>query len=120
AGAQVIRALGSDARGLAVARTTPPPTRLTTAVAREFQASMKRHGHPVDYDRFRGYLDARILIEGLRAAGPSVTSASLAATLEGLHKVDLGGYTYQYSAQNRNGSSYVDIAVIGPDGNYMH
>ena len=34
AGAQVIRALGSDARGLAVARTTPPPTRLTTAVAR--------------------------------------------------------------------------------------
>ncbi len=81
---------------------------------------MKRHGHPVDYDRFRGYLDARILIEGLRAAGPSVTGASLAATLEGLHKVDLGGYTYQYSAQNRNGSSYVDIAVIGPDGNYMH
>ncbi|WP_313147000.1 ABC transporter substrate-binding protein [Diaphorobacter nitroreducens] len=120
AGAQVIRALGSDARGLAVARTTPPPTRLTTAVAREFQASMKRHGHPVDYDRFRGYLDARILIEGLRAAGPSVTGASLAATLEGLHKVDLGGYTYQYSAQNRNGSNYVDIAVIGPDGNYMH
>jgi branched-chain amino acid transport system substrate-binding protein len=120
AGAQAIRALGDDARGLAVARTTPSPTRLTTQIARDFQASMKRYGQPADYDRFVGYLDARVLIEGLRAAGPNVSGPTLAAALEGLHKLDLGGHTYRFSAQNRNGSSFVDIAVIGPGGNYMH
>jgi branched-chain amino acid transport system substrate-binding protein len=120
AGAQAIRALGDDARGLAVARTTPSPTRLTTKIARDFQASMKQHGHPADYDRFVGYLDARVLIEGLRAAGPNVSGPTLATALEGLHRLDLGGHTYQFSAQNRNGSNFVDIAVIGPGGTYMH
>ena len=41
AGTQVLKALGSDARGLAVARTTPSPLRATMQVTRDFQASMK-------------------------------------------------------------------------------
>ncbi len=39
--------------------------------------------------------------------------------MEGLNRLDLGGHTYRFSAQNHNGSSYVDIAVIGPGGTYM-
>ncbi len=119
AGAQVIKALGDDARGLAVARTTPSPLRSTIQVTRDFQASMKRHNLDANYDRYIGYLDARVLIEGLRAAGPGVTGPGLAHAMEGLGRLDLGGHTYQFSAQNHNGSSYVDIAVIGPGGQYM-
>ena len=105
AGAQAIRALGEDARGLAVARTTPSPTRPNTAIAREFQASMKRYGHQSDYDRFIGYLDARVLLEGLRAAGPSVTGPSLVLAMQSLNRIDLGGHTYQFSALNHHGSA---------------
>ncbi len=71
AGTQVLRALGEDARGLAVARSTPSPQRANLQVTRDFQASMKRHGLEPDYDHFVGYLDARVLLEGLRAAGPA-------------------------------------------------
>src|SRR3989344_5254589 len=77
AGSAVLKALGDDARGLAVARTGPSPTKTSLALTRDFQAYLKRHDKPVDYDRYTGYMDARVLIEGLRAAGPGVTRASL-------------------------------------------
>ena len=118
AGTAVLKALGDDARGLAVARTTPSPNKPTLALTRDFQASMKRHNKPVDYDRFAGYMDARVLIEGLKAAGPGVTRASLTQAMEGLGRLDIGGHSYQFSAQNRNGSNYVDIAVVGAGGSY--
>ena len=55
----------------------------------------------------------------VRAAGPGVTGPGLVQAMEGLNRLDLGGHTYRFSAQNHNGSSYVDIAVIGPGGTYM-
>ncbi|MFY3386817.1 ABC transporter substrate-binding protein [Paracidovorax sp. MALMAid1276] len=118
AGAAVLKALGEDARGLAVARTGPSPTKPTLQLTRDFQASMKRHGHAIDYDHFTGYMDARVLTEALRAAGPGVTRASLVQAMQGLGTLDLGGYTYQFSPQNRHGSSFVDIAVVGSGGVY--
>ena len=118
AGSAVLKALGNDARGLAVARTTPPPNKPTLALTRDFQASMKRHNKPADYDRFVGYMDARVLIEGLKAAGPGVTRASLTQAMEGLSRLDIGGFSYQFSPQNRNGSNYVDIVVVGDGGAY--
>jgi branched-chain amino acid transport system substrate-binding protein len=118
AGSAVLNALGEDARGLAVARTGPSPSRPTIALTREFQASMKRHGKPVDYDRYTGYMDARVLIEGLRAAGPGATRASLVTAMEGLGNLDLGGYAYQFSPQNHHGSNFVDIVVVGSGGVY--
>jgi len=120
AGTAVLKALGDDARGLAVARTGPSPTKPTLQLTRDFQASMKRHNLPVDYDRFTGYMDARVLIEGLKAAGPGATRASLAQAMEGLGRLDVGGYSYQFSPQNRHGSNFVDIAVVGTGGVYRH
>ena len=118
AGSAVLKALGEEARGLAVARTGPSPTKPTIALTRDFQASMKRHDKPADYDRYTGYMDARVLIEGLRAAGPGVTRASLVTAMEGLGNLDLGGFSYQFSPQNHHGSNYVDIAVVGSGGVY--
>lgn len=119
AGSAVLKALGEEARGLAVARTGPSPTKPTIQLTRDFQTSMKRHGKPADYDRYTGYMDARVLIEGLRAAGPGVTRASLVQAMESLGTLDLGGYTYQFSPQNHHGSNFVDIAVVGSGGVYL-
>lgn len=118
AGSAVLKALGEDARGLAVARTGPSPTRPTIALTRDFQASMKRRDKPADYDRYTGYMDGRVLIEGLRAAGPGVNRASLVLAMQGLGNLDLGGYVYQFSAQNHHGSNFVDIVVVGTGGVY--
>jgi branched-chain amino acid transport system substrate-binding protein len=118
-GSAILKALGDDARGLAVARATPYPWRATTPLARDFNQLMEKAGKTVDYDHFAGYINGRVLIEGLRGAGKSPTPESLTQSMEKLGNLDLGGYTLAYSPQNRHGSNFVEITVVGPKGNFM-
>jgi branched-chain amino acid transport system substrate-binding protein len=118
-GSAILKALGDDARGLAVSRATPYPWRATTPLAREFTALMEKADKPVDYDHYLGYINGRILIEGLKAGGKNPTPATVAAGMEKLGKLDLGGYTLSYSPQNHHGSNFVEITVVGPNGNFI-
>jgi branched-chain amino acid transport system substrate-binding protein len=118
-GSSILKALGDDARGLAVSRATPYPWRATTPLARDFNQLMDKAGKPVDYDHFAGYINGRVLIEGLRGAGKTPTPQSLTQSMEKLSNLDLGGYTLAYSPQNRHGSNFVEITVVGPKGNFM-
>ncbi len=118
-GSSILKALGDDARGLAVSRATPYPWRATTPLAREFNAAMERAGKPVDYDHYAGYINARVLLEGLRAAGKNITPETVTQGMEKLNKLDLGGYTLAYGPQNHHGSNFVEITVVGPNGNFI-
>lgn len=118
-GSAILKALGDDARGLAVSRATPYPWRATTPLARDYNQLMERAGKPVDYDHFAGYINGRILMEGLRNAGRNPTPESLALGMEKLARLDLGGYTLSYGPQNHHGSNFVEITVVGPNGNFM-
>jgi len=118
-GSAILKALGDDARGLAVSRATPYPWRATTPLAREFAAAMERIDKPIDYDHYLGYINAKVLLAGLRAAGRHVTPVSLAAAMERMNKLDLGGHTFSFSPQNHHGSNFVEITVVGPNGNFI-
>lgn len=118
-GASTLKALGDDARGLAVSRATPYPWRATSPLTRTFADLMEKAGKPVDYDHFAGYINARVLIEGLRGAGRDPTPASLTQAMEKLGQLDLGGYTLEYGPQHHHGSNFVEITVVGPRGNFM-
>lgn len=118
-GSAILAALGADAYGLAVARVTPYPWRATTPLARGFQQAMERAGKPIDYDHYAGYINARVLIEGLRAAGRAPTGESVAQGLTRLGTVDLQGYKLSYGPGNHHGSDFVEIAVVGKDGRFL-
>ncbi|MEO8024401.1 ABC transporter substrate-binding protein [Polaromonas sp.] len=118
-GSSILKALGDDARGLAVSRATPYPWRATTPLTRDFNLLMGKAGKPVDYDHFAGYINARVMIEGLRNAGKNPSPESLALGMEKLSKLDLGGYTLSYSPQNHHGSNFVEITIVGPNGNFI-
>lgn len=116
---QLLEALGDEARGLAVTQILPYPMRQTTRITREYAASMERANLPVDFDHFFGYVNMRVLFEGLRRAGKNPTPQGLVTALEGMGKVDLGGYTVNFTPTNHHGSSYVDLMIIGPGGRYL-
>ena len=115
----LLAALGDEARGLAITQILPYPNQRTTPLTREYGAAMDRAKLPVDFDHFFGYLNMKVLLEGLKRAGKSVTSQSLVAAIEGMGKVDLGGYTVNYSPANHHGSSFVDLMIVGPGGRYI-
>jgi ABC-type branched-subunit amino acid transport system substrate-binding protein len=115
----VITAMGDDARGVAFTNTIPYPWRQTSALTREYGAQMEKADIPIDYDHFFGYLNMRILLEGLRRAGKQPTSENLVKAMEGMTKVDLGGYPLSYGPQKHHGSNFVEITIVGPGGRYM-
>ena len=42
--------------------------------------------------------------------------SGLIAALEGMGRFDVGGYAVTYTPQNHNGSSFVDLAIVGAKG----
>jgi ABC-type branched-subunit amino acid transport system substrate-binding protein len=117
---QLIEALGDDARGLAFTQIVPFPMRATTPVTKDYWSAMERAKIAVDFDHFFGYLNMRVVLETLKRAGKSVTSLSLPGAIEAMGKVDLGGYQLNFSPTNHNGSSFVDLLIVGPGGRFIH
>jgi branched-chain amino acid transport system substrate-binding protein len=118
----IVAALGDDARGIAFTQVIPYPWRQITPLTRDFGAAMEREKIDIDYDHFIGYLNVRVLIEGLKraaAGGRAVTSESLITAMESMGRFDLGGYALNFGPQRHHGSNFVDLTIVGPQGRYM-
>lgn len=115
----LIEALGDEARGLAIAQIVPYPFRATSALTRNYHAAMASADLPVDYDHFFGYLNFTVLLEGLKRAGKGVTPQKLAASMESMRLLDIGGYTVDYSPENHHGSKFVELVMVAPGGKYL-
>ena len=63
------------------------------AVVREYQTLLKNYApdEHINYTSFEEFLGAKVLVEGLRRAGPAPTRARVIKALESLGHYDLGG-----------------------------
>jgi ABC-type branched-subunit amino acid transport system substrate-binding protein len=111
--------LGPVARGMAFTQVVPYPMRQVTPLARRFGAATAAAGLAPTYDRMWGYLNATILVEVLRRAGPGPTPASVQAALEKLLDLDVGGYRLAYGAHQRHGSRFVEITMVDSGGKFI-
>ena len=65
-----------------------------------------------------GFAGAKVLVEGLRRAGPNPTGVSLTAALNGLKNFDLGGMELSYGPADHTGLDFVDLSIVGADGRF--
>jgi len=115
----LMQQLGPVARGMAFTQVVPFPMRQVTPLTRKFGTAVAAAGLEPSYDRMWGYLNASILVEVLRRAGPKPTPATVQATLEKMGEVDLGGYRVSYGSQKRHGSSFVEITMVDAGGKFI-
>ncbi|MDN3918688.1 ABC transporter substrate-binding protein [Roseateles violae] len=115
----LLEQLGAAARGMAFTQVVPYPLRQMTPLTSRFGAAAAAAGVAPSYDRMWGYLNASILIEVLRRAGPQPTPASIQAALEKLTELDLGGYRLGYGARQRHGSRFVEITMVDASGRFI-
>ena len=110
--------LGGDGRGVMISQVMPHPSSTTTGIAREYLDAVRRAGGGTapNYSSIEGYVAARVFAEGLRRAGRAPTRESLVAALEGLSRLDLGGFAVGFSPRNHAGSSFVGLTMLTGDG----
>ena len=65
-----------------------------------------------------GFAAAKVLVEGLRRAGPKPGRDKILTALEGLRKFDLGGLEVNFSADDHTGLDFADLSIIGSDGKF--
>lgn len=116
-GLKVMDDLQDKAPGLIMSQVLPPPTRTHLKLIKDYQADLAAHapGAKPNYTSLEGYVAARVLVEGLRRAG-TVSPERLAAALEDMRRVDLGGYEINFSKKSHDGSRFVDTGVVSREG----
>ncbi len=120
---EIVRMIGPDnARGIGIAQVMPYPYSPTSGIVKEYQQAMKKYapaGTELSYTSFEEFVGAKVLVEGLRRAGPNLSREKVIRALESLNAYDAGGFTLNFSPTNRVGSRFVEITVIGKDGRLL-
>jgi ABC-type branched-subunit amino acid transport system substrate-binding protein len=100
---------GADGDGVYITQVMPSPQDAGVPIVKDYLADMK--GSNVGYTSLEGYVDAAVLVEALKKAGPVPTRAGLTAALEGLN-VDLGGMKVAFSPTSHQGSKAVYLTQV--------
>jgi branched-chain amino acid transport system substrate-binding protein len=120
---EISRLIGPEsARGIGVAQVMPYPYSATVSIVKEYQQAMKKYapaGTELSYTSFEEFVGAKVLVEGLKRAGPGASREKVIRALETLNPFDTGGFTVRFSPNNRIGSRFVEITVIGKDGRLL-
>jgi len=113
-----LRQLGGKASGLALSMVLPDSGRTSVALVREYQKAMRAAGFQDFSARsFEGYVNARVLAEGLERSGRELTRGKLRSALASLRSHDMGGMTVDFSSGAPYvGSRFVDLGILGANG----
>ena len=108
--------LGEAGRGVGVSQVVPFPWDRTTELTEQHYKSL---GDGMSFTTLEGYLAARVFVEGLRRAGKDLTREGLITALETAGRIDVGGFSVQYSPDNREGSNRVELTLISTGGRFI-
>jgi ABC-type branched-subunit amino acid transport system substrate-binding protein len=115
-----IKQMGEHARGTIVTQVFPYERSLQAPIVKEASdlLAAKANGGEVTPAMLEGFAGAKVLVEGLRRAGPQPTRARLQQALEGFRKVDIGGLEVTYGPTDHTGLEYADLSIITAEGKF--
>ncbi|HSV52388.1 MAG TPA: ABC transporter substrate-binding protein [Burkholderiaceae bacterium] len=116
----ITKLLGAEVVGLGLTQVFPIPRGVRLKIVEEYVRATQALGRATPgFQGLEGYIEAKVLVEGLRRAGKNPSPASLVRALESFDDLDLGGYRVSYSPTLHKGSSFVDVNVITASGDIM-
>ena len=114
------KSLGEQAKGVIITQVVPFPWSLKVGFSRDYQKLMTDAKLPLSIDSMEGYMSARLLVEGLKAAGSKPTRQSFVASLEAMNRKDVDGLLMSFSAKDRSLIRLVDITMLGSAGKLIN
>jgi branched-chain amino acid transport system substrate-binding protein len=110
--------LGKDGAGVVVTQVMPSPYNASRPISRDFAAAVKAAGGDAkaNFSSMEGYLAAKLVVEGLKRAGPKVTRDSLVSGLESIGNQSFGGFSVSLSPTDHVASQFVELSMLTGDG----
>lgn len=100
---------GPLGEGVLISQVVPSPTDTSLPLVRDYRADMA--GREMGYTSLEGYINAAVLVEALRRAGPQPTRAQLVKELAALD-IDLGGFRVTFGRDDHQGSDAVYLTRV--------
>jgi len=113
-----VKSLGNDARGVIVTQVFPYERSYAYGFIKEAMTLAKAKNVELTPAMLEGYAAAKVLMEGLRRAGPNPTRQKLLAALDNLKNFDIGGLEVSYAPDDHTGLDFADLSIIGQDGKF--
>ena len=115
-GDELARKLGADGEGVIVTQVVPPPeARVLLPAAKDYARLLKKY-YPEDtpnFVGFEGFINAKILVEGLRRAGRDITREGFIDAVESLERYFVGiGSKVGFGAKDHQGLDQVYFTQI--------
>ncbi|MBZ8139005.1 amino acid ABC transporter substrate-binding protein [Rubrivivax gelatinosus] len=119
ASAGFIKEMGSHAAGTIVTQVFPNERAIATPMVREAHELARPAGiAELTPAMLEGFAAAKVLVEGLRRAGPVPTRQSLRQALDSLQRLDLGGLELGYGPGDHTGLDYTEMSIVSSDGRF--
>jgi ABC-type branched-subunit amino acid transport system substrate-binding protein len=108
----------SSAHGLAIAQVYPYPWDSRNKLIREFRQAMHDYdaNASTGYAAMEGYINAKILSDAIKKAGPNPDRNRIYASLSSMGDVDYAGFRLNFTPSRRDGSRFVDLTIINEKG----
>jgi len=119
-GQELLQDIKKDAAGVVISQVVPYPWNSAMPVIAEYQAAMKKIGATeFSYASLEGYVAAKVMVEGLKRAGPNPTADSLQKGLESFKTLDIGGIAVSYRPGEHRGLTFSEQSMLKADGRYL-
>jgi branched-chain amino acid transport system substrate-binding protein len=113
---ELAESVGPLARGTIVSQVIPSPrmaSQVSAPLVKECADVLHVfNGAKLNYTSFESCIAAQVLVAALKKAGPKPTRESILAAMGSIGRLDLGGFSMQFSPTRRHGSSWVELTVL--------
>lgn len=121
--AAIVDLLGPDAsRGLMLTQVTYPPSS-ALQVMKDFRSAMDMLQIPEIRQNslhLEGFLAARVVVEAIKRQQGAPTREGVIAALDQINKTNIGGLAFDFANGRREGSSFVQVGIIGAQGKLVN
>lgn len=109
------KAAGKDGDGVIITQVVPPPSRQDLPAVVQYQAALKKYlpeASP-NFVSLEGFVNAKVLVEGLKLAGRDLSREKLVTAIEGIRDLDIGvGMKASYSSSRHHAFDVVYVTVL--------
>ena len=114
---ELISQAGADADGVVVTQVVPPYYLTDLKSVALYRRALKTYfpSEEPNFVSLEGFVDAMVMVEGLKRAGKELTREGLIRAIESIHELDLGlgpQLKLNYSARSHKGFDHVIPSVV--------